>query len=270
MRILYVGEIVGKSGVFCVKTLLSDVIRDHHIDFVIAGGDGATGGYGTGKNHAVYLHKLGVDVLAGGECIYYKRDMVGHLSNASYVLRPANYPPQNPGRGTGVYHSKVGDVGVIVLLGQAGFDRVHLRNPFSYLRQLVERVAETTRIIVLDYHANTTAEKNAMFSHADGTVSAVIGSHTKVMTSDERVTPNGTAVITDAGRTGSLDSVGRLEPAIEIGKFLTRIPERSRAAWKRLELQAVILDIRDDGRASRIERLRVPCPGGGDDRNGNG
>ena len=270
MRVLYIGEIVGTSGVFCIKTLLADIVKDRHIDFVLGGGDGATGGYGTGKNHSVYLHKLGIDVLLGGECIYYKRDMVPHIAKASYILRPANYPPENPGRGVATYDTEAGDLAIIVLLGQAGFDRVHLQNPFSLLPKLVERVSPRTRRIVVDFHANTTAEKHAMFAHADGMVSAVIGTHTKVATSDERIMPRGTAVITDVGRTGSLDSVGGLVPSIEIGKFLTQIPERSKESWKRLELQAIILDIDDDGHATHIERLRVPVPGDAYDPNRNG
>lgn len=261
VRILYVGEIVGASGVFCMKKLLPAIKQEHHVDFTIVGADGATGGYGTGKNHAVYLHKLGADVLAGGECIYYKRDMVPHIAKAPYILRPANYPPQNPGRGYHVYTSGNESVAVIVLLGQAGFDRVHLRNPFSYLPGIVDRIAEKTHTIILDFHASTSAEKSAMFFHADGMVSAVIGTHTKVMTADERIMPKGTAVITDVGRTGSSDSVGGLDPAIEIEKHLTQIPERSKASWKKLELQAVLIDIEPDGRASAIKRLRIPYTG---------
>ena len=259
VRILYIGEVVGSSGVYCVKKLLPDIQKTRGIDFTIAGGDGATGGYGTGKKHAAYLHKLGIDVLAGGECIYYKRDMVSYIAQASHVLRPANYPPKTPGRGFYTFTAAGLDVGVVVLLGQAGFDRVHLRNPFSYLPEIVEKLKSRTNRIILDFHANTTAEKNAMFYHADGMVSAVIGSQAKTLTSDGRIMPRGTAVITDAGRTGSSSSVGGLEPNIEISKLITGIPERSKGSWTRLELQGVICDISDDGRASAIETIRIPA-----------
>ena len=103
MRVLYLGEIVGSSGVYCVKKLLPTLKEKHRVDFTVAGGDGATGGYGTGKKHSAYLHKLGIDVLTGGECIYYKKDMVPHMEKAPYILRPANYPPENPGVGYRVY-----------------------------------------------------------------------------------------------------------------------------------------------------------------------
>ena len=269
VRVLYLGEIVGSSGVYTVKRVLKKLRNDREIDFVIAGGDGATGGYGTGKNHSVYLRKLGVDCLTGGECIYYKRDMVAHIETAPYIVRPANYLDENPGRGFEIYHVGDEDIAVIVLLGQAGFDRVHLANPFSRLTEIVDAISKRTKRIVVDFHANTTAEKQTMFFHCDGRVSAVIGSHTKVMTTDESVSPAGTASITDAGRTGSADSVGGLEPAIEIEKFLSQIPERSKAAWKRLEMQGIILEIDENGSAIDIERIVVPCPGERNEAEGN-
>ena len=132
-RVLCLGEIVGKGGVFCVKTLLSRVKAEKEIDFVIANGEGATGGFGIGKNHAIYLHKLGIDVITSGECIYYKKDMVGFIQNASFILRPANYPPGNPGRGWWIYEKEGRKLAVISLLGQAGYNRVHLSNPFNTL-----------------------------------------------------------------------------------------------------------------------------------------
>ena len=269
MRVLYLGEVVGSSGVYTVKRLLKNFRKERGIDFVIAGGDGATGGYGTGKNHSVYLRKLGVDCLTGGECIYYKRDMVAHIEKSPYIVRPANYLDENPGRGFEIYNTGGEEIAVIVLLGQAGFDRVHLANPFSRLSELVESISRRTKRIVIDFHANTTAEKHTMFFHIDGQVSAVIGSHTKVMTTDESISTKGTASITDAGRTGSSESVGGLEPAIEIEKFLSQIPERSKAAWKRLEMQGIILEIGKDGSAIGIERIVVPCPGERDEAERN-
>lgn len=261
VRILYIGEIVGKAGVFCVKQALGDLKNQHRIDFVIANGEGTTGGFGLGKNHSIYLHKLGIDVITGGEKIYFKKDMVPHIAKAPYILRPANYPPGNPGRGWRVYQAGDKKIGVICLLGQASFNRVHLSNPFTFLPELVSRIREETPIIILDFHAATTAEKYSMFHHADGTVSAVIGSHSKVLTADEHIKPKGTAVICDTGRTGSFMSVGGLEPKIEIDKFLTQVPARSGEYWEDLELQGVILEINEKGTAEHIERLRFPVSG---------
>ena len=99
IRVLYIGEIVGKAGVYCIKQALPKLKPELGINFVIANGEGATGGFGIGKNHSIYLHKLGIDVITGGEKIYYKKDMVPHIAKSPYILRPANYPPSNPGRG---------------------------------------------------------------------------------------------------------------------------------------------------------------------------
>jgi metallophosphoesterase (TIGR00282 family) len=266
-RIAFLGEIVGKAGVYCVKQKLPSLVGELNVDFVIASAEGATGGFGLGKNHSIYLHKLGIDVLTGGECIYYKRDMVEHIQKARYILRPANYPPGNPGRGWRVYKTDRFAVGVVVLLGQSGYDRVHLSNPFSFLPEIASRIREQTDIIIVDFHATTTAEKYTMFYHADGLVSAVIGTHTKVMTADETILPKGTGVICDVGRCGSQDSVGGLDPGVEIQKFLTQIPERSRDAWSNLELQGVIMEIGARGKTESIERFRLQCeeaPHGGD------
>ncbi|HVP19447.1 MAG TPA: TIGR00282 family metallophosphoesterase, partial [Spirochaetia bacterium] len=222
-------------------------------------GEGATGGFGIGKNHAVYLHKLGVDVITTGECSYYKKDIVEHFGRASYLLRPANYPPKNPGRGFMIYPCNGRKLAVLSLLGVAGFKRVHLKNPYSLLPRLLESITPETRTIILDYHAVTTAEKATMFAVADGKVSAVVGTHTKAITADERILAGGTAVITDVGRTGSLESVAGLDPVIEIRKLTSLVHEYSKEAWNKLELQGVIIEIDDEGKATSITRLRETC-----------
>jgi len=266
MRVLFIGEIVGKAGIFCVKHLLPKLRAERQIDFVVANAEGTTGGFGLGKNHAIYLRKLGIDVLTGGERIYYKLDLIPFMQKASFILRPANYPPGNPGRGWRVY--PVGDktVGVVCLLGQAGFTRVHLSNPYTFLPELLARMRQETNTIILDFHATTTAEKYSMFRLADGKVSAVIGTHTRALTADEQILPGGTGVICDSGRTGSLNSVGGMDPEVEVQKFLTQIPERSKDAWSDLELQGVLLDIDDAGKTTSIERLRLKCTEKPDDR----
>lgn len=259
VRVLYIGEIVGKAGVFCTKKLLPTLKEERKIDFVIANAEGATGGFGLGKNHSIYLHKLGIDVITGGEKLYYKKDIVPHMSKAPYILRPYNYPPGNPGRGWRVFTKGEQSIAVISMLGQSGFRSVHLNNPFNLLSGVVERIKEETRYIILDFHAATTAERLTMFRHADSMVSAVIGGHTKVQTADEQILPGGTAVICDAGRTGSQLSVGGLNPEVELRKHTLQIPERSQEAWDGLELQGVLIDINDDGSSAGIERVQIPC-----------
>ena len=329
MRILFIGEVVGGAGVYCIKALLPGLQRELDIDLTIAAAEGATGGFGLGKGHSIYLHKLGVDVITTGDFAYYKRDMVGHIAQARYLLRPANYPYGNPGRGwlvarprppahrerrrrerpdsaapcpgrrgrranrgrrqpvfrchaavrrrkfhagrgagaadhrarhirSGATHSALptSGVGVISLLGQAGFSRVHLRNPFEVVGGLIERVKQQTPIVLVDFHATTTAEKVAMSIFLDGKASALLGTHVRTLSADARILPGGTAAITHSGRTGSLHSVGGLDPAIETRKFVNQVHEQSRDAWGLLELQGVVLDVAPDGRARSVTTLR--------------
>ena len=260
LKILYIGEITGKGGVFCIKKLLPGIKEEFSVDFTIAGCEGTTGGFGIGKTHAVYLKKLGIDVLVVGEKDFFKKDMVDYIPKAPFILRAANYPPNVPGRGYRIYQAGEHKIGVLTLLGNSGFNRIHLNNSFYYLPELAEKMRKETNIIIFDFHAATTAEKKAMTYHAEGKVSAVIGSHAKVMTADEKILPGGTAAITDAGRTGSQNSVGGLDPQIEIKKFLSQIPERSQDCLDNLELQGVLLDIDPEtGKAISIERVKKSC-----------
>ncbi|MBN2737581.1 MAG: YmdB family metallophosphoesterase [Spirochaetales bacterium] len=269
LKILFLGEIVGKSGVFVIKNLLSRFKNEHNIDFVIANGEGATRGFGLGKNHSIYLHKLGVNCITSGECIYYKLDMVPHIGHADYILRPVNYPERNPGRGWGIYEAKGIKIGVVNILGQSGFSRVHLKNPFTLMPRIVSQMKEKANIVIVDFHAATTGEKQGFFFHMDGQVTAIIGTHSKVLTADERLLPQGTAIITDAGRCGSINSVGGLDTEIEIRKFLTGIPEYSKAAWENLEMQGVVMEITPEGKALSIERFRIACEEIPDERTRN-
>ncbi|TVR88226.1 MAG: YmdB family metallophosphoesterase [Spirochaetaceae bacterium] len=261
IRVLYLGEVVGKAGIFCVKTDIKKLKEEYRADFTVANVDGATGGFGIGKNHSIYLRKLGIDVLTTGDQAYYKRDIVPHIDGAPYLLRPANMPPGVPGRGWRYYDVGGTRVVVLVLLGMSGLGRLHAGNPYTYLPELLRRIeAEAgTRNIILEFHATTTAEKGTMFYHADGKLTAVIGSGTRVQTTDATVMKGGTAVITDLGRVGSIDGVSGLESKIEIQQFLTGIPERSQDAWGRMELQGVVLELNEDGKASSIESFRRPC-----------
>ena len=259
MNILFIGEIVGKAGIFTVKNTLKKIKEEYGINFIIANGNGATGGFGIGKNHSIYLKKMGIDVITTGECAYYKKDIVHHYPKASYLLRPANYPPGNPGKGWGVYRVGEKKVGVINILGLFGYTRVHLSNPFTYLPDLVKRIKQETNIIITNFHSLTTAEKQTMFHRMDGSVSAIIGTGVKSLTADASVTLKGTAIIADCGRAGSLQSIGGLDPDIEIQKFLTQIPERSADYWKEQYLQGVVISINDNGKAEKMKTINFRC-----------
>lgn len=270
MKILYVGEIVGKAGVFTVKKTLAKARAELGADFVIGNADSATGGAGLGRQHSVYLRKLGLEAITLGDCCYYKRDLVEAYAKAPYLIRPANYPYGNPGRGYHVFNTPKGKVAVVELLGQAGFPRVHLANPFQAILDLSRKLREETPVIVLDFHAATTAEKEAMARHADGLVSAVIGSHGKTLTADARVLPGGTACITDAGRTGSLMSVGGQDAATRINEFISGIPAWAKDGTAGLELQGCLVEVGADGRATSMRSLRIPCEEVLDDGTGDG
>ncbi len=259
MRVLYVAEIVGKPGIFTLKSTLAALKDELKPDFIFGSGDGTTGGFGLGKNHAFYLHKLGLGAVTLGECAYFKKDLPPALSTMSFVLRPANYPAESPGRGFKVFDTPAGRIGVISLLGQSGFSKSHVPSPFLTLDAVLEKIPREVKAVVVDFHAATTAEKNTLFHYADGRVSAVIGSHGKIVTADERLMPKGTAVITDAGRTGSVQSVQGFLPTKEIGRFLTGWPDRSQESWEGLVFQGVLIDIENSGRPKSIERISRPC-----------
>lgn len=259
MRVLFLGEIVGKAGIYCIKTAIDDLKDEYNTDAVIANCDGATGGFGIGKSHAVYLHKLGLDMLTSGEQVYYKKDIVPHIDRAPYMVRGANFPPRNPGRGYRIIEAGGAKIAVLNLLGLSGFSRVHASNPYTFLPELVERLKQETPVIILDYHATTTAEKRSMNIHADGLLTASLGTGSRAITADARVSGAGTASITDCGRTGSITGVVGLDASIEVEKYLTAVPQRSKDAWGDLEIQGVMIEIdASSGKAVDVKTIRYP------------
>jgi calcineurin-like phosphoesterase len=206
----------------------------------------------------MYIHKLGADVLTTGDCCFYKKDLTGNLDKIPFVLRPANLTEGAPGAGFRCYNSGGKKIAVISMLGQFGFSRIHAENPLSFLDRLLKKLYKETPVIILDFHAVTSAEKRVLFAVADGRVSAVIGSHTRVQTADQELFPGGTAVITDAGRSGSFYSVGGAEIQSRIKEYMSGIPDWTKDAWDFCEFQGVLIDAGNDGRALSIERIRIP------------
>jgi len=265
MKVLYIAEIVGKSGVYALKKCLPDLTREKRPDFVIACADGATGGNGLGRNHAAYIRKLGVDVITTGECCFYKKDLTENISKLPYVLRPDNLNAEAPGYGSRVY--SVSDdrgqkvkVAVAVLLGQSGFTRMHGNNPYASLPALLERLRRETPYVIIDFHAQATAEKQTLFAMAGGSCSAVIGSHTRVQTADDRIFAGGTAVITDAGRTGSMESVGGCDTESRIQEYRSSIPNWTKEAWEKPGLQGLFFELEASGKAVSVERISIAAP----------
>ena len=264
MNILYIAEIVGKAGVYALKKCLPELKNKKKCDLIIACADSATGGNGLGRNHAAYIRKLGVNVITMGDCCFFKKDLTENYEKTSYVLRPDNLNIEAPGLGSRVFHT-IGDkknqkIAVAVLLGQSGFGRIHANNPFSGLTALLERLHQETPFVIIDFHAMTTAEKQTFFVMADGNCSAVIGSHSKVQTADERILPGGTAVITDAGRTGCAESVGGNNRESRINEYLSGIPDWTKESWEKPELQGVLIELDNNGKAISIERIRMTAP----------
>ena len=258
IRILFLGEIVGKAGIIAIKTGLKALKASHRIDYVVANGEGATYGFGLGANHAMLLQKMGVNVITTGEKTYYKIDMVEHIAKNSHILRPANYPSGNPGRGYRISEINGIKVAFVTLLGTAEFPRTHLANPYIAINALLEKLKPEAKLVFVQFHAATTAEKLTMAYHVEGRATAMIGTHTKVLTADARILPKGTAMITDNGRCGSTLSVGGFEPEGEIARHISQIPSRSQDSWAGIELQGVIVECNEDGKASAIETIRIP------------
>lgn len=257
ITIVFFGEIVGKTGVFTVKSTMAEIRRRFQPDFVLANADSATGGAGLGIQHAVYLRKLGIDCITMGEAAYYKPDMTEFYPKAGWVLRPANLPEGDPGRGWKIFQKEGKKIAVVALLGQSGFARVHADNPFFAVDQLSHILHRETSCIVVNFHAATTAEKLSLARHADGKVSALLGTGGKVLTADARILPKKTAAITDLGRTGSILSVGGFDPEVKVKEFLTGVPAWGKDASAQPEAQGVCIRFDDEGVALSIESFRI-------------
>ena len=258
MRILFVGDIVGKPGRQAIERVLERVISDNGIEFTIANGENVAGGMGITPPIAIDLLNQGVDVLTSGNHVWAKKEIIPFLDEESRILRPANYPARVPGRGAVVLQSKNGmKVGVLNLEG-----RVFMRNldcPFRTAEREVETLSQSTKVIIVDFHAEATSEKMAMGWFLNGKVSAVLGTHTHVQTGDERILNGGTAYMTDVGMTGPLASVIGIRKEVALERLLTQIPWKFDVATDDVELQGVVVEVDSDtGKSEGVKRIRVP------------
>ncbi|MGP1576241.1 MAG: TIGR00282 family metallophosphoesterase [Treponema sp.] len=265
MRIAYISEIIGKSGIYTVKKLLGNLKKSFQPDFIIANANSASCAGGLEKRHAVFLKKLGVDCITAGDFIFHKADTVAALDSLPFVLRPFNIPNASPGAGYNFFtcgqqcykqcykHDCQQKIAVVSLLGRIGYHRLQADNPFTAIDLLLPRIQRETSIILVDFSAFATAEKQTMGFFLAGKVSAVIGSGTKALTADSRILAGSTAYITDAGRTGSFDSVGGYTPHQKIREYRSGLCEYVQDSWEKLCLQAVIVTTDVKGNASSIE-----------------
>ncbi len=241
LNVLFLGEIVGRCGGNALKAGLGKIKAQYNVDYTIVNGEGMTNGYGIGKLHASSLGKFGLDLITGGEKLFYKQDMVEFMSHCSFILRPLNYPPMCPGKSVKNLILKDTPVLVINIQGNSAL-RQSIQNAFVAIDGFLKKV-EGNPIILVNYHAATTAERATMLHFLDGRVQAVIGTHSKVLTNDASITEKGTAYITDNGRIGSFVSVGGFDPDTEIKKYRSQIPIRSREAWADPRIQGVLVSI---------------------------
>jgi 2',3'-cyclic-nucleotide 2'-phosphodiesterase len=256
MKLLFIGDIVGRPGRDLIRVGLGALVAHHAIDLVIANGENSAGGNGITREIGDGLLAQGVDVITSGNHIWDKKEAYDYIGVEPRLLRPANYP-NAPGRGSYVARTADGrSVGVLNLMG-----RVHLANiddPFRAADRELASLAERTRVIFVDIHAEVTSEKIAMGWYLDGRVTAVIGTHTHVQTADERVLPGGTAYLTDVGMTGPHDGVIGVEKAAVIERFLSGLPTRFETATGDPILHGVVVTADEaTGRATHITRLSL-------------
>jgi len=257
MKLLFIGDIVGKSGRKAVKELLPLLVDTYSPDIVIANGENAANGFGLTVKIAQELFDLGIGVLTSGNHIWDKKDVLEYIQKESRLIRPANYPVNTPGRGATVAMTGGGHkVAVLNLSGRIFMDPLDC--PFMAAERELQTLKQETNLIVVDFHGEATSEKIAAGWELDGKVTAVLGTHTHVQTADERILPGGTAYISDVGMTGSFDSVIGMEKEISIERFKTQMPISYRVAKDDLGLNGVLLDADEaTGKATNIKRVQL-------------
>jgi metallophosphoesterase (TIGR00282 family) len=256
VNILFIGDIVGKPGRMVVRELLPSLTDRFRIDLVVANGENASGGIGISVKGADELLSGGIHVLTSGNHIWKKKEILPYIQQNSDLIRPANYPPGTPGKGSVVKETRTGEkIAVLNLLGRTFMEALDC--PFR--RGLEERAAliKETPIILVDFHAEATSEKVALGWFLDGKVSAVLGTHTHVQTSDEKLLPQGTAYMTDLGMTGPTDSVIGVKKELALSRFLSHMPQKFEVAKKALVLEGAVISIDPvTGKATGITRVR--------------
>lgn len=253
MKILAIGDIIGKPGREAVKAILPDLKREVGAQLVVANGENLAGGIGLTPSTAEALLHAGVDVITSGNHIWAQKEIYPYLEGSMPILRPLNYPPGVPGRG----YLTLDNVAVVNLIGRTFFVASY-DDPFRGMDRLLAELPPEIKVVIIDFHAEATSEKVALGRYLDGRVSAVLGTHTHIGTIDARVLPGGTAYVTDIGMTGPQDSVIGDDIQAVLQRFLTQIPQRLSVADERhIIFNAMLLDVDEaSGMARSIERLQ--------------
>jgi metallophosphoesterase (TIGR00282 family) len=257
LKTLFLGDIIGKPGRKYLKEKLQDFRNEKEIDLCIANGENGSGGFGLTPESARELFSTGIDVLTSGNHIWDRRVIMPFLDNENRLLRPANYPAGAPGKGDLLYHTANGiPVGIINLQGRVFMHAIDC--PFRTIDPHLDRLKKDAKVILVDFHAEATAEKLAMGWFLSGKVSGVIGTHTHVQTADERILEGGTAYITDVGLTGSISGVIGMRKKEAIQRFTTQLPRRFVPETADIRMMGVIIDI-DENTGEAISIQRITC-----------
>jgi len=258
MKLLFVGDIVGKPGRRALRNLLPRLVDRHGADYVVVNVENSAGGFGVTPEVLRELEGLPIDVFTTGNHVWDKKEGFEILDRLPNLLRPANYPEGNPGKGLHVGETAAGiPVATINLEGRVFM--ASLESPFRVADRLLQQLDPGVRVVFVDFHAEASSEKQALGFHLDGRASAVVGTHTHVPTADERILPRGTAYLTDAGMTGPYESVIGMRVDKVLKRFLLQTPSSFEVAKRDVRLAGAVIDVDEaTGKARGIERLLVP------------
>lgn len=257
LNILFIGDIVGKPGMNMVQTWLPSLEKKYNADIIIANGENAADGKGCTAKEGKVLFDIGVKVITGGNHTWDKHQSQDYLKVEPRSLRPLNYPKGTYGNGFHIAETKKGKVGVISLQGRSFMPDIDC--PFRTADWVVNKLAQETKVIFIDFHAEATAEKLALANYLDGKISCLVGTHTHIQTSDERILKEGTGYITDVGMTGPYDSIIGMKTVAAINRFLYQTPQKYQAATDDVHLCGFFVKVNTEtGGAVEVERILLP------------
>lgn len=258
MKLLFVGDVIGKPGRRALRNLLPRLVDHHRADYVVVNVENSAGGFGVTPDVLREIQDLPIDVYTTGNHVWDKKEAMDMLDRMPNLLRPANYPDGNPGKGLHVGETPAGIP--VAVMNLEGLVFMHnLDSPFHTADRLLKGLDPKVKVIFVDFHAEATSEKQAMGFYLDGRVSAVLGTHTHVPTADERVLPKGTALQTDTGMTGPYESVIGMRADKVLKRFLLQTPSSFEVAKRDVRLAGAVIDIDETtGKARGIERVLVP------------
>jgi metallophosphoesterase (TIGR00282 family) len=259
MRVLFIGDVVGKPGLRILSKLVPDYNKENKYDLICVNGENAAGGFGITRKSALKLKKYGCDIITTGNHIFDRKEELEEIFKLEYVIRPLNYEKSFPGKGFTIIEKVNKKAAIINIQGQTFMPKEpKTKNPFKLVKECVESLLPVTPIIIVDMHAETTAEKIAMRYFLDGKISALIGTHTHIQTADEIVSSSGTAYITDVGMTGAFDSVIGMQAKPIIKKFMGDKKQSFKLAKNDVRMNAVEIEIDEiGGKAKSIRRIEI-------------